>query len=196
MCFHTNGMHFKTGKLEATPDVRSVPLGEKRKKGRPKKLPNSLVKSPVQAPSDASPPEPVDLQDECPPSDASPPEPLHLQPERTDIDIGVRLTSRKRKRVADDVTGNDAQILRPGLGTSKPPKKRAKNHSDEDVPKPDKIDEKVSKPIATKCKKKIGTCSHEIVFGEHFNKVAWTKYADYVRKKKSVTIIDPDYVLV
>ena len=200
MCFHTNVMHYKTGKLEAAPDVRSVPLGEKRKKGRPKKLPNSLVKSPVRAPSEASPPEHVHLQDDE--FEVDP----HLEPtEEVAVELGIRPTTRKRKRVAHDVAENEAvvhqspidalasQILKPGLGRSKPPKKRAKN-SDQEVSNPDKDDEKVLKPEAMKCKKSIGTCSHEIVFGEHFNMVAWSKYADYVRKKKSLTLIDPDYV--
>ena len=38
---------YLTGKLEAGSDVRSVPLGDKRKCGRPRKLPsNCLPKSP------------------------------------------------------------------------------------------------------------------------------------------------------
>ena len=44
-------MLYKSGGLEITPQVRSIPLGEKRKKGRPKKLPNCLVRSPVRAPT-------------------------------------------------------------------------------------------------------------------------------------------------
>ena len=46
-------------------------------------------------------------------------------------------------------------------------------------------DDKVSKPNPVKCKKKTGSCSHEIVFGEHYGKVAWYRYAEHVRKKKS-----------
>ena len=106
MCFHTNGMHYKTGKLEAAPDVRSVPLGEKRKKGRPKKLPKfSLVKSPVRAPSEASPPELVHLQDDE--FEVDP----HLEPnEEVAVELGIRPTTRKRKRVAHDVAENEAVV--------------------------------------------------------------------------------------
>ena len=44
---HTVGLHYKAGTIEVTSDVRSVPLGAKRRKGRPKKIPNCLSKSPV-----------------------------------------------------------------------------------------------------------------------------------------------------
>ena len=42
-------MLFKAGVLEDSPDVRSVPLGAKRRRGRPKRLPNCLAMSPVSA---------------------------------------------------------------------------------------------------------------------------------------------------
>ena len=51
LCHHTVGMSYLQGKLEATSEVRSVPLGQKRKRGRPKKLPgNCLSRSPIQNP--------------------------------------------------------------------------------------------------------------------------------------------------
>ena len=40
-------MKYKTGKLEITSDVRSKPLGEKRKRGRPAQLPLCLRRSPA-----------------------------------------------------------------------------------------------------------------------------------------------------
>ena len=50
LCHHTVGMAYLQGKLEVTSEVRSVPLGQKRKRGRPKKLPsNCLEKSPVKS---------------------------------------------------------------------------------------------------------------------------------------------------
>ena len=49
LCKHTIGMRYVTGKLEATSQVRSVPLGQKRKRGRPKRLPNCLIRSPVRS---------------------------------------------------------------------------------------------------------------------------------------------------
>lgn len=51
LCHHTVGMSYLQGKLEVTSEVRSVPLGQKRKRGRPKKLPiNCLERSPIQLP--------------------------------------------------------------------------------------------------------------------------------------------------
>jgi hypothetical protein len=50
------------------------------------------------------------------------------------------------------------------------------------------------KPIPRKCKKRIGTCSHEVVFGQHYDQKESTIYAENVRSAKSVTVIDPDYV--
>ena len=48
LCQHSNGMLYIQGNLEVTSEVRSVPLGQKRKRGRPKKLPSCLTKSPIQ----------------------------------------------------------------------------------------------------------------------------------------------------
>ena len=49
ICKHTVGLLYRNGHLEATSDVRSVRLGQKRKPGRPKKLPMCLVRSPPPA---------------------------------------------------------------------------------------------------------------------------------------------------
>ena len=46
LCKHTTGMAYIKGNVEVTSEVRSVPLGQKRKRGRPKKLPNCLTRSP------------------------------------------------------------------------------------------------------------------------------------------------------
>lgn len=190
-------MHYKSERLEATPDVRSVPLGEKRRKGRPKKIPNCLVKSPIRVPMSSN---DVGLEEFEVPS---------VEPDDDLIDVGVRATSRKRKRVEQQspVHALMSQMLKPGLGRSKPPKKRVRMNvnSSAEVSKPsnastvekvsdDPNDDKVSKPNPVKCKKKTGSCSHEIVFGEHFGKVAWYRYAEHVRKKKSTIEVDPEYV--
>ena len=45
-CKHAIGLMYKTGDLTVTEDVRSKPLGQKRRRGRPKKLPHCLVNSP------------------------------------------------------------------------------------------------------------------------------------------------------
>merc|ERR1719319_1485543 len=55
MCEHTVGMHYrqKTGRLPVTEEVRSLPIGAKRPRGRPKKLAGCRVRSPVKAPPPA-----------------------------------------------------------------------------------------------------------------------------------------------
>ena len=50
MCKHTVALLYKTGIMEITSDVRSKPLGQKRKRGRPKKIPHCLQKSWVSCP--------------------------------------------------------------------------------------------------------------------------------------------------
>ena len=45
---------YKAEKLDVDPYVRSVPIGEQRTWGRPEKLPNSLVRSPIRAPQSTS----------------------------------------------------------------------------------------------------------------------------------------------
>ena len=47
VCKHTVGLMYKCGLLEVTSDVRSKPLGQKRKRGRPAKLPHCLARSPI-----------------------------------------------------------------------------------------------------------------------------------------------------
>ena len=42
---HCVGLMYKTGKLEVTADVRAKPLGQKRKRGRPAKIPLCLPRS-------------------------------------------------------------------------------------------------------------------------------------------------------
>ena len=46
MCIHSVGLMYKCGQLEVTSDVRSKPLGQKRQRGRPKKMPHCLTHSP------------------------------------------------------------------------------------------------------------------------------------------------------
>ena len=50
--------------------------------------------------------------------------------------------------------------------------------------------------ILRKCSNvcKIGTCSHEVVFGQNYYNREWKVYDEKVRSSKSVTVIDPDYV--
>lgn len=46
LCKHSVGLMYKCGTLEITSDVRSKPLGQKRQRGRPKKMPHCLTHSP------------------------------------------------------------------------------------------------------------------------------------------------------
>ena len=136
-------MHYKTGSLEATPDVRSVPLGAKRRKGRPKKIPNCLVKSPISVQHhedtvDDTDEEAVEADDEETVVGDAP----------TDIVVDVGLRTRKRKKAGQNppnkrqkvpnegavVTADKEAVVAAdaptgvvvGLGNQKPPKKRAR----------------------------------------------------------------------
>ena len=136
-------MHYKTGSLEATPDVRSVPLGAKRRKGRPKKIPNCLVKSPISVQHhedtvDETDEEAVEADDEE----------TVLGDAPTDIVVDVGIRTRKRKKAGQNppykrqkvpnegavVTADKEAVVAAdaptgvvvGLGNQKPPKKRAR----------------------------------------------------------------------
>ena len=188
LCYHTAGLLYVNGHLEATSDVRSVPLGEKRRKGRPKKIPHSLQMSPARNPVE-------EILGGVPVEDA----PLNIidnenggtAPEE-DINPEPRKTTRKRKRMGDknspvDAIVGQAKPVGPGLGQAKPPKKK---------PRTQEVNETViQKPLGVQCKKKRGVCNHEIVFGIHYNKKMWDQYAESVRSKKSRVEIDPDYVV-
>ena len=76
MCFHTNGDHYHHGVLEPADYVRSVPLGAKRSKGRPKNLSNCLANSSIHVRLPSNSPAGV-VDDEAP----------------------IRKTTRKRKRM-------------------------------------------------------------------------------------------------
>ena len=192
LCHHTDGLLYANGQLEATSDVRSVPLGEKRRKGRPKKIPHSLQKSPVRNPVEESPddendvPEPIEdvahniLDNEN--GVAAPEEDINPEP---------RKTTRKRKRQTEknspvDAIAGQAKPVGPGLGQAKPPKKKPKTHEDNQTD--------IQKPPGVQCKKKKGGCNHEIVYGIHYKKKMWDQYAESVRSKKSRVEIDPNYV--
>ena len=80
-------MSYREGLLEVTSQERAVPLGEKRKRGRPKALGNCLLKSPPLTRAPASPPSCPDSPaltrvPACPPSPASCPNspPAIVQP--------------------------------------------------------------------------------------------------------------------
>ena len=194
MCHHSVGLLYKTEKLEVTPEVRSVPLGQKRRKGRPKKMPNCLIKSPVRVPVESLPPVLENVDEEHEVEEIAP-----------TSNTACSSNTRKWKAIIDDIIEDEtcavqspvevlsSQILKPSY-VSKPPKKRAKNTT-KPVQEPE-TEENITKPLAVKCKKSAKACTHEVVFGEHFNKAAWKIYADCVRKKRSTIEIDPEYVPV
>jgi hypothetical protein len=132
-------MLYKSGHLEVDPYVQSVPLGEKHKRGRPKKIPNCLVRSPIKIPS---PPEPEvgnapvqkstgkRKRNEAPevigslvddPEGPSPPEDLEVIAHSDDPEV-----------LCDDANGQQSTVSslmtqihhKPDLVASKPPKKR------------------------------------------------------------------------
>lgn len=222
LCQETVGLRFMTGKLEAGSDVRSVPLGEKRKRGRPKKLPaDCLQRSPVHS----SVSELVVEVDQVAEEDVAVEDCNDLRPTTVPIEKNVNevvKTTRKRKH-REEVQGEDleaqhssidaileqANSIGPGLGNSKPPKRGKKTARNQPEPEPignpkpplkrARIQSKpatseADKPSAVICKKKIGTCKHEVVFGVHYDKNAWLKYAGEIRAKKSLIEIDPSYV--
>ena len=187
---------YLTVKLEAGSDVRSVPLGDKRKCGRPKKLPsNCLPKSPEVVRNEAA--------DET------------FNGVQTNNDDEDEENLRKRRHliiIEEDHQQSPVEALlsqtqEPGPSlrklNSKPPKKTSKTKTkpaDKSVLSasnsrkyPDDTEDSI-KPSAVVCKKRKGSCTHEIVFGVHYDKKSWIKYADIVRKKKSSVEIDPNYM--
>ena len=66
LCKHCVGLLYKIGQLEVTSEVRSQKLGQKRKRGRPKKIPHCLVRSPgprvpIASASTSSPRSPIEV---------------------------------------------------------------------------------------------------------------------------------------
>ena len=125
-CKHEVGMMYKKGILEVTSEVRSVPINQQRKRGRPKKLPHCLSRSPVSLPS---------LRPTSPASSS----PSLTSTNLFDIEAqpNVQITTRKRKRLPGipvAVAGmSPLASLKPGLGASKPPKKKARNEPNEKI---------------------------------------------------------------
>ena len=166
-------MLYKSGHLEVDPLVRSVPLGEKRKRGRPKKIPNCLVRSPVKISSAPEvgnapvkkttrkrkrneAPEVISL-DNVPEGPSEDPEVLaHYD----DLEVRGDNVDEQQSPVSSLMNGIHHK---PGLGASKPPKKRKKEVNAGAT----------KKPAALTCKKRKGSCNHEVVFGLHYSKSAW-----------------------
>ena len=76
LCKHTVGMSYMEGILDVTSQVRAVPLGQKRKRGRPKGLGNCLLKSPPLTRAPLCVDSPADTQTTPPPhAPGTPPTP-------------------------------------------------------------------------------------------------------------------------
>lgn len=143
LCKHTVGLLYREGHIEVTSEVRSVPLGQKRRKGRPKKLPNCLMKSPVlqrnsqqEIVSDNDfEVENIDAttnENDNESDNDNDPALFTVEPTPPEISQVKKSTRRKRKLSETEVdTANSnspievlqTQALSVGLGLSKPPKK-------------------------------------------------------------------------
>ena len=206
-CWHEVGLQYKKGTLEVTSEVRSIPINQKRKRGRPKKLPYCLTRSPSAAdPSSSNQVPDLPEQDH---GDDLPADALQAEPP-------LRKTTKKRKRLQEASPEpqtpvaallSQAKAVKPGLGASQPPKKKARSEAvakdNQSKPQPKNQPKKTahkpsadrpSKPKSVNCKKKVGSCRHEIVFAEHYDRKEWNVYADYVRVQKSSVEIDPEYL--
>ena len=196
LCKHTVGMLYHSNVLEPADDVRYVPLGEKRKRGRPKNLPNCLVNSPVRSRLGSA--------------------PIRVESEVCAEVAPVKKTSRKRKMPTQDIdppspslpspfidqgevqqSPVDALVrqqrrLQAGLGAPKPTKKPKRLRIEEEPvsnPKSPKL------PPVIKCKKKKDTCNHKYAFGKHYDKSLFAIYEAHVKSKTSTVTIDPDYIV-
>ena len=118
------------------------------------------------------------------------------------IPAPVRKTTRKRKRAEVepeptvqspvDALLAQSRSLTVGLGAPKPAKKTKRLPARS---KPSTVSETPKLPPTINCKKRKGSCNHEVVFSKHYDRSLWTKYADQVRSKKSSVDIDPNYVV-
>lgn len=118
LCQHSNGMAYLQGKLEVTSEVRSVPLGQKRKRGRPKKLPsNCLTRSPIQVQRGDVPPSPVQGEHEESEENAARPE------QQADLEP-VQPVGPQAVQQAD--LGHGQQVVQPSGGRPEPAKGRRK----------------------------------------------------------------------
>ena len=126
LCQHSNGMKYVEGDLVPEADVRAVPLGGKRKRGRPKRNPMCLTRSPPKSNDSASAIRHETVEDESFVSDNQSEGP-NDHPEGSEVnnrsnDLHLELESD---------TDEDDDMVASGLGNPKPPKKtrRIESHS-------------------------------------------------------------------
>ena len=122
LCQHSTGMRYVQGDLVPEADVRAVPLGAKRKRGRPKRNPMCLTRSPPKSDS-ASTLRHEPLGDESFLTD----EQSEGRKEQAEV---VNGSSDLHLELESD-TDEDDDMVSSGLGNPKPPKKtrRIESHS-------------------------------------------------------------------
>ena len=113
----------------------------------------------------------------------------------------VSHTAKKRKRHEEeehneeDPSPVDVLLGQAHSVNLKPPKKaarqaRSKAGGSKEPPQP----ASPKRPPSITCKKSKKACSHEIVFGKHYNKALWSKYADHVKSKMKQSQVTCDQV--
>ena len=203
-------MMFKTGALEVSSEIRSVPLGAKRKRGRPKKMPNCLTKSPVGS---------LKLNHVIEPEES------FIEPEKIGLWFWYELcplasrSSTVRSYTVRSYTvrsytvrsftfrcsTNSSKIFEekkivPWQDQSEATKEKRQTSCQPEPPAPSAPPPPTSssslhkQPKAKICKKRKGTCTHIMVFDKHYGSNDWEDYANKVRNVRSVTEIDPNYV--
>ena len=117
----TIGLYNRQGLLEVSSQVRSVPIGQKRKRGRPKKLPTCLERSPPSVPEvhQVAPSSPVSMP-ECPICVLSRQRKRKAQPEGRSSGV---MTRKRKKRTEES---NSPDKLTNGLRNQAPPKRQSK----------------------------------------------------------------------
>ena len=124
LCKITIGFYYRQGMLEVSSQVRCVPIGQKRKRGRPKKLPNCLERSPPSLPSvpddhQIAPSQPVSMP-ESPICVLSRQRKSKVQPEVQSSGV----MTRKRRKCTEEQSSPDK--LTYGLRNQAPPKRQSK----------------------------------------------------------------------
>ena len=118
LCQHSNGMKYLEGGLVPEADVRSVPLGAKRKRGRPKRNPMCLTRSPPK-PTESASTRNDPIEDE---SFANEDQPVSVDDLPEDSGFLNKSSNDLCLELESD-TDEDDGILSSGLGNPKPPKK-------------------------------------------------------------------------
>ena len=194
-------MLFKAGVLDATPDVRSVPLGAKRRRGRPKRLPNCLAMSPVRAESIPN----EEITEELIVEEIVRNE---SEEEVIEEEVDVERSQRKRKpqgflnskppkkkaRLPASTVSSSSSTSASAASSSKNKARLPASAASASAASSSSSNASFTKPVPKNCKKSKKACTHEIVFEKHYDKKEWKVYAERVRSAKAITPIDPDYI--